>query len=54
MDLGEAYLKAQQIKIEAASATANTKTRTDLVIALLVQNKSADEIIAFLKLAGFG
>jgi hypothetical protein len=24
-----------------------------LVIALLVQNKSADEIIAFLKLAGF-
>jgi hypothetical protein len=53
MDLGEAYMKAQQFKIESAAVTANTKTRTDLVIAMMVQNKSPEEITAILKLAGF-
>jgi hypothetical protein len=53
MDLGEAYMKAQQLKIESVAVTANTKTRTDLVIAMMVQNKTDVEIAAMLKLAGF-
>ncbi len=53
MDLGEAYMKAQQLKIESAAVTANTKTRTDLVIAMMVQKKTPEEIAAILKLAGF-
>ena len=53
MDLGEAYMKAQQLKIESAAATANTKTRTDLVIAMMVAKKTPEEIAAILKLAGF-
>lgn len=53
MDLGEAYMKAAQLKIESAAVTANTKTRTDLVIAMMVQKKTPDEIAAILKLAGF-
>ncbi len=53
MDLGEAYMKAQQLKIESVAVTANTKPRTDLVIARMVQNKTDVEIAAMLKLAGF-
>jgi hypothetical protein len=53
MDLGEAYMKAQQLKIESSAATANTKTRTELIIAMMVQKKTPDEIAAMLKLAGF-
>jgi hypothetical protein len=53
MDLGEAYMKAQQLKIESAAVTANTRTRTELIIAMMVQKKTHDEIAEMLKLAGF-
>ncbi len=48
MDLGEAYLKAQQSRIESVAASASQKNRTDLVIALTLQGKTAAEIAAFL------
>jgi hypothetical protein len=48
MDLGEAYLKAQQSRIEAQSASALAKNRTDLVIALTLQGKTAAQIAEFL------
>ena len=53
MDLGEAYLKAQQTRIESLAVSAQAKTRCDLVIALTLQGKSAAEIADFLKVTGF-
>ncbi len=53
MDLGEAYLKAQQSRIESVAASARAKIRCDLVIALTVQNKTAQEITDFLLTTGF-
>ena len=52
MDLGEAYLKAQQTRIESVAVTAQAKTRCDLVIALTLQGKTAEEIAEFLLLLG--
>jgi DNA-binding CsgD family transcriptional regulator len=52
MDLGEAYLKAQQTRIESLAASAQAKTRCELVIALSLQGKTAEEIADFLKLTG--
>jgi hypothetical protein len=52
MDLGEAYLKAQQTRIESVAVTAQAKTRCDLVIALTLQGKTAEEIAEFLVLLG--
>ncbi len=52
LDLAEAYIKAQQLKIESVAATSNTKTRTDLIIAMMQEKKSPEEIAAMLKLAG--
>jgi hypothetical protein len=53
MDLGEAYLKAQQARIESVAVSAQAKIRCDLVIALTVQGKTAQEIAAFLVTTGF-
>ena len=52
MDLGEAYLKAQTARIESSSVSAQLKNRTDLVIALTLQGKTAEEIRDFLALLG--
>ncbi len=52
VDLGEAYLKAQTARIESASVSAQLKNRTDLVIALTLQGKTAEEIRDFLALLG--
>jgi hypothetical protein len=49
MDLGEAYLKAQQTRTDAQAATAQAKTRCDLVVALTLKGKTAVEIADFLK-----
>ena len=46
-------MKAQQLKIDSVAVTANTKTRTDLIIAMMKEGKSTEEIAAMLKLAGF-
>jgi hypothetical protein len=48
MDLGEAYLKAQQSRMESVAASATQKNRTDLIIALTLQGKTAVEIADFL------
>jgi hypothetical protein len=48
MDLGEAYMKSQQIRTDTQALTAQAKTRCDLVIALTLQGKTAEEIQAFL------
>lgn len=53
MDLGEAYLKAQQSRIDSVAASAQAKTRCDLVIALTLQGKTAADIAEFLRLTGF-
>jgi hypothetical protein len=53
MDLGEAYLKAQQSKIESVAVMAQAKTRCELVIALTQQGKTAVEIAEFLLLTGY-
>jgi hypothetical protein len=50
MDLGEAYLKAQQSRIDSQAASAQAKNRVDLVIALTLQGKTAVEISAFVAL----
>jgi hypothetical protein len=52
MDLGEAYLKAQQTRIESIAISTAAKTRCDLLIALTLQGKSATEVAQFLALAG--
>jgi hypothetical protein len=52
MDLGEAYLKAQQTRIESVALTTQTKTRCELVIALTLQGKTAPEIAQFIAIAG--
>jgi hypothetical protein len=52
MDLGEAYLKAQQTRIESIAISTAAKTRCDLLIALTLQGKSATEVAEFLALAG--
>jgi hypothetical protein len=52
LDLGEAYLKAQQLRIDSVAVTANTKARCDLVIAMMKQKKSAEEIALMVRLAG--
>jgi hypothetical protein len=52
LDLGEAYLRAQENKVAAATASAQSKARCDLVIALTMQGKTAVEIAAFLLLCG--
>jgi hypothetical protein len=49
MDLGEAYLKAQQTRTDTQAVTAQTKTRCDLIIALTLQGKDAVEIAKFLQ-----
>ena len=49
MDLGEAYLKAQQTRTDTQAITAQAKTRCDLVIALTLQGKTAVEIAEFLQ-----
>jgi hypothetical protein len=48
MDQSEAYLKAQQSRIESVAASATQKNRTDLIIALTLQGKTAVKIAAFL------
>jgi hypothetical protein len=52
LDLGEAYLKSQESKIAAHTASAHSKARCDLVIALTMQGKDATEIAAFISLCG--
>ena len=52
LDLGEAYLKAQQSRIESQASSAQAKTRSDMVIALSLQGKSPVEIAALLTLIG--
>ena len=52
MDLGEAYLKAQQIRIESIASVASSKQRSELIVALLMQGKTTTDIAAVLKLAG--
>ncbi len=52
LDLGDAYLKAQETKIAAATATSQSKARCDLVVALTLQGKSQVEIAAFMILCG--
>ena len=53
LDLGEAYMKAQQAKTESAAAVAKGKHRCDLVIALTLQKMSAEDISAFLLATGY-
>jgi hypothetical protein len=53
MDLGEAYLKAQHARIDSVAVSAQAKIRCDLVIALTVQGKTAQEIADFLVTTGF-
>jgi hypothetical protein len=52
LDLGEAYLKAQESKIAAATVASQSKARCDLVIALTLQGKTSTEIAEFLLLCG--
>ena len=52
LDLGEAYLRAQESKVAAATASAQSKARCDLVIALTLQGKTAVEIAEFIALTG--
>ena len=52
LDLGEAYLKAQESKIAAATVASQSKARCDLVVALTMQGKTAIEIAEFLLLCG--
>jgi hypothetical protein len=54
MDLGEAYLKAQQSRIESAAASTQSKNRCDMIIAFVAQGKTSAEISVFLTLAGLG
>jgi hypothetical protein len=49
MDLGEAYMKSQQIRTDTQAQTAQAKTRCDLVVALTLQGKTVQEIEEFLK-----
>jgi hypothetical protein len=53
LDLGEAYMRAQQAKTESAAAVAKGKHRCDLVIALTLQKMSAEDISAFLLATGY-
>ena len=53
LDLGEAYMRAQQAKTESAAAVAKAKQRCDLVIALTLQKMSAEDISAFLLATGY-
>ncbi len=53
MDLGEAYLKAQHARIDSVAVSAQAKIRCDLVIALTIQGKTAQEIADFLVTTGF-
>lgn len=50
MDLGEAYLKAQQSRIDSQAASAQAKNRVDFLIALSLQGKTAVEISDFVAL----
>lgn len=52
MDLGEAYLKAQQSRIESQASMAQAKTRSDMIVALSNQGKTPAEIAALLTLTG--
>lgn len=52
MDLGEAYLKAQELKIGSATEAARSKNRCDLIVALTLQGKTAADIADFLNLVG--
>ena len=52
LDLGEAYMRAQEIKAAAAASSAQQKARCDLVIALTMQGKTAVEIAEFIALTG--
>jgi hypothetical protein len=52
LDLGEAYLAAQQWRIESLAQSALVKQRCDLILGLTSQGKSADEIAHVMSLAG--
>jgi hypothetical protein len=52
LDLGEAYLKAQQSRIESAAATTQSKHRCDMIVAFAQQGKTSAEISVLLTLAG--
>jgi len=52
MDLGEAYLKAQQLKIESVATAASSKQRSDFIVALMLQGKTTAEVEVLLRLAG--
>jgi hypothetical protein len=54
LDLGEAYLKAQETKIAFSHESAKTKSRCDFVVALTLQGKTPLEITVLLDLAGLG
>jgi hypothetical protein len=52
LDLGEAYLRAQQSRIESQASSAHAKTRSDMVVALSLQGKTTVEIATLLTLIG--
>jgi hypothetical protein len=54
MDLAEAYLRAQQSRIESAAASTQSKNRCDMIVAFVAQGKTSAEISVFLTLAGLG
>ena len=53
MDLGEAYLAAQQLRIDSLAQSALVKQRCDLILGLTLQGKSAHDIAEFMSLAGW-
>jgi hypothetical protein len=52
MDLGEAYLKAQQSRIASVAACTASKNRCDMIVAFVAQGKTSAEISLLLTLAG--
>jgi hypothetical protein len=52
MDLGEAYLKAQQSRIASVAASTESKNRCDMIVAFSAQGKTSAEISHLLSLAG--
>jgi hypothetical protein len=53
IDLGEAYLRAQQARMVSVAATHESKNRCDMIVAFSAQGKTSAEISLLLTLAGF-
>ena len=52
IDLGEAYLRAQQVRMVSVAATNESKNRCDMIVAFSAQGKTSAEISLLLTLAG--